>query len=157
MARSIRFLVVFLVTLSLVLISDRHNPFGSTLPRLGAFLSPFEGFWQNAEASKMPAAGTLSIPGLRGQVRVVMDERGIKDVKEGEILVAPTTASPWTPVFSIVKGVVTDHGGILAHAAIVSREYGIPSVVGTHEATHKIKPGMRIRVDGDNCAVWILD
>lgn len=75
MMRSIRFLIVFLVTLSLVLISERHNPFGSALPRLGAFLSPFEGFWQNAEVSEMRTGSTLKIPKLKDQVRVVMDDR----------------------------------------------------------------------------------
>jgi penicillin amidase len=75
MMRSIPFSVAFFVTLSLVLISERHNPLGSSLPRLGAFLSPFEGFWQNAEATKTTAGGTLRIPGLGEPVRVVMDER----------------------------------------------------------------------------------
>jgi phosphohistidine swiveling domain-containing protein len=62
-----------------------------------------------------------------------------------------------TPVFGIIAGAVTDGGDAMTHAAIVSREYGIPSVVRTIEATGKIKTGNRISVDGDNCAVYILD
>jgi len=54
----------------------------------------------------------------------------------------------WNPVFGKVVGVVTDTGGLMAHAAIISREYGLPSVVGTANATKVIKTGDRIRVDG---------
>jgi phosphoenolpyruvate-protein kinase (PTS system EI component) len=53
--------------------------------------------------------------------------------------------------------VVTDGGGYLTHALIVAREFGIPAVVGTQEATTKVKSGDKIRVDGNKCTVYILD
>ena len=101
--------------------------------------------------------GASSIPGVvEGIARVVMTERELGTVQPGEILVAPGTSVPWTPIFGIISAVVTDSGASLAHAAIVAREFGIPAVVGTGEATKKIKTGDRIRVDGTMNAVYIL-
>jgi pyruvate,water dikinase len=101
--------------------------------------------------------GTGSVAGVvEGTARVILSEAEFGQLQLGEILVAPFTHSNWTPLFWLAKGVVTDHGGTLAHAVIVGREYGIPCVIGTLEATQKIKTGDRIRVDGDNCCVYIL-
>jgi pyruvate,water dikinase len=91
-----------------------------------------------------------------GIARVVIGETEMGQVQPGEILVAPLTHVYWTPLFGIVKAVVTDGGGALAHALICGREYGIPVVAGTIEATRKIKTGDRIKVDGNNCCVYIL-
>ena len=66
----------------------------------------------------------------------------------GEILVCPATMPPWTPLFGIAAAVVTDHGGILSHTAIVAREYRIPAVVGTKMGTALIRDGQTITVDG---------
>jgi phosphoenolpyruvate synthase/pyruvate phosphate dikinase len=93
---------------------------------------------------------------VEGTARVIMSEAEFSKLKPGEILVAPFTHSDWTPLFWLAKGVVTDHGGALAHAIIVGREYGLPVCAGCIEATKKIKTGDRIRVDGDNGCVWIL-
>jgi pyruvate,water dikinase len=73
----------------------------------------------------------------------------------GEILVTYATAPPWTPLFAIAGGVVTDAGGPLAHCAVVAREYGIPAVVGTTNATSAIKDGMTISIDGTTGLVTI--
>lgn len=101
--------------------------------------------------------GSGSAPGVvEGVARVVMSEAQLDQVRPGEILIAPATSAGWTPVFGIASGVVTDLGGALFHAVIVGREYGIPAVCGTGEATRKIKTGDRVKVDGDNCAVYIL-
>ena len=101
--------------------------------------------------------GAGSSPGVaEGIARVVMSELELDDVQPGEILVSPTSSAPWTPVFGVVAGAVTDVGGTLFHTVICGREYGIPTVVGTREATRRIKTGDWIRVDGDNCAVYIL-
>jgi pyruvate,water dikinase len=101
--------------------------------------------------------GTASAPGVvEGIARVIIDQDQLREVQPGEILVALGTAAPWTPIFGIISGVVTDGGGALSHAVIVAREYGIPCVAGTIEGTAKIKTGSRIRVDGDNGAVYIL-
>ena len=89
--------------------------------------------------------------------RVVMSPSELDDLEEGEILVAPITSPSWTPVFARIRGAVSDIGGIMCHAAIVSREYGLPAVVGTGTATAAIKTGQRIRVDGNVGVVTILD
>jgi pyruvate,water dikinase len=73
------------------------------------------------------------------------------------ILVCPTTTPAWTPLFAQAKGLVTDIGGALAHGSIVAREYGIPAVMGTGEATQRIREGELIRVDGDSGKVTLVD
>ena len=77
-------------------------------------------------------------------------------VQTGEILVCPLTAPSWSPVFARILAAVSDGGGIMSHAAIVSREYGLPAVVGTGFATQRIKSGQRLRVDGGNGTVTLL-
>src|SRR5689334_14929591 len=93
---------------------------------------------------------------VEGTARVILDVRDIGKLEEGEILVAPVTSPSWTPVFGKVTAAVSDIGGIMSHAAIVAREYGMPAVVGTGSATARIKTGDRVRVDGDNGVVTIL-
>lgn len=101
--------------------------------------------------------GSNSSPGVaEGTARVIFGAEEFHLVQPGEILVAPATAPPWTPLFGVVAGVVGDSGGALSHAVIIGREFGIPAVVGTMEATRKIKTGDRVRVDGNNGCVYIL-
>ena len=69
-------------------------------------------------------------------------------MQQGEILVAPLTAPAWTPLFTRAAGVVTDVGSAASHASIVAREYGIPAVVGTEDATSRLLTGMAVIVDG---------
>jgi phosphohistidine swiveling domain-containing protein len=102
--------------------------------------------------------GLCGCPGeAEGIARVAMYYEDLKQVQPGEILVCPGTNPAWTPFFGIVKAVVTDRGGTLSHAAIIGREYGVPTVVNTFEATAKIKTGQRIRVDANNGAIYILN
>ncbi len=101
--------------------------------------------------------GSNSAAGVaEGVARVVYTPDEFHLVQPGEILVTQSTSPTWTPIFAIVKGVVTDTGGGLTHAVIVGREFGLPVVVGTMEGSRIIKTGDRIRVDGDNCCVYIL-
>ncbi len=101
--------------------------------------------------------GITAAPGVaEGLARVILNYAQLGDVQEGDILVAPATAPSWTPVFGLIKGVVIDRGGILCHAAIVGREYGLPTLVNTFEGTTKIKTGQRIRVDANEGSVYIL-
>ena len=97
---------------------------------------------------------------VEGVARVITDHMGFSEVQPDDILVAPFTTPAWTPLFSKIKGVVTDSGGMLAHAAICAREYGIPSVVGTvtrgARATQVIRTGDRVRVNGTDGVIEIL-
>jgi pyruvate,water dikinase len=92
-----------------------------------------------------------------GQARVITKVEELDQVRAGEILVCPITAPSWAPVFARIAGAVSDIGGIMSHAAIVSREYGLPAVVGTGFGTKRIQTGQRIRVDGDTGVVTLLD
>lgn len=92
-----------------------------------------------------------------GKAKVVMTSEDLDEVEKGDILVAPFTTTSWTTVFPLISGVVTDAGGALSHTAIVSREHNIPGVTNVGEATRKIKTGQRIKVDGKEGAVYILD
>jgi len=80
----------------------------------------------------------------------------IKDMKQGEILVAETTSPEFMVACQKASAIVTDQGGLLSHAAIVSREMGIPCVVATENATRLIKNGDLLEVDGSQGAVRIL-
>jgi pyruvate,water dikinase len=113
--------------------------------------------WAGASNGDGALTGFAGSSGVaEGVARVILDVRDIGKLEEGEILVAPVTSPSWTPVFGKVAAAVSDIGGIMSHAAIVAREYGMPAVVGTGSATARIKTGDRIRVDGDNGVVTIL-
>jgi len=102
--------------------------------------------------------GSPANPGVvEGLARVILSEDHLSEIQPGEILVASETMQSWTPVFGKIKAAITDSGGLLSDAVIVGREYGLPVVVGTIEATKKIKTGQRIRVDGDRGHVYILE
>jgi pyruvate, water dikinase len=102
--------------------------------------------------------GTCGSPGVaEGPARVIMTEDELYLVKEGDILVAASTSPSWTPVFSLIKGVVVDRGASLSHAAIVGREYGIPVVMNVFEGTTKIKSGQQVKIDANLGAVYIMD
>jgi|Deesub1362A_J573_1020465.scaffolds.fasta_scaffold00036_19 pyruvate,water dikinase len=102
--------------------------------------------------------GFAASPGIaEGVARVLNSPEEISKLREGEILVCSCTTPAWTSVFPTVKAVVTDIGGLMSHAAIVSREYGIPAVVGTLTATKTIQSGQKIRVNGDQGIVEILE
>jgi len=84
----------------------------------------------------------------RGRARVIFDLADADRLQEGDVLVCPTTAPPWTPLFALAAAVVTDTGGILSHSAICAREYGIPCVAGTQVGTSQIPDGAMVTVDG---------
>ncbi len=94
---------------------------------------------------------------VEGKAHVLMSVEELADLKEGEILVARTTSPSWAPSFVKIAGCVTDVGGPMCHAAIVCREYGLPTVVGTGKGTQRIKTGDLIRIDGDTGKVTILE
>lgn len=94
---------------------------------------------------------------VEGVARVLRDIEDFGSLQNDDILVCPITHPSWSPVFSKIKGAVSDIGGSMSHMAIVAREYGMPAVVGTGQATQRIVSGQRIRVDGDRGVVTLLD
>jgi pyruvate, water dikinase len=114
--------------------------------------------WQRAgDDDSAELHGVAASPGVvEGPARVILSPTQLNEVQAGEILVCPITAPSWAPVFTKIKAAVSDIGGIMAHAAIVSREYGLPAVVGTGFGTKRIQTGQMVRVDGDTGVVTIL-
>lgn len=83
-----------------------------------------------------------------GAVRIVLGPDDFATFMEGEVLVAKGTAPAWTPLFARAAAIVTDGGSLAAHASLVAREYGIPAVVGTGDATARLRNGQVVTVDG---------
>jgi phosphohistidine swiveling domain-containing protein len=114
--------------------------------------------WASDAEEGSGLTGTAASPGVvEGVARVVRTVREIGDVREGEVLVCSITSPAWAPIFSKITAAVTDIGGVMSHAAIVCREYGMPAVVGTGRATSLIATGQRVRVDGSEGTVTILE
>ena len=91
-----------------------------------------------------------------GVARRVSGPSEFDRIQRGDVLVTESTSEAFNILLPLLGGIVTDNGGLLSHAAIVAREYGIPGVVGTREATQRIADGQRVRVDGDAGEVTVL-
>jgi pyruvate,water dikinase len=133
----------------------RQPPSGSVAPPL---MRRFSG--QGVDLSTEPRlvnGNPASRGTARGRARVIMTLKDAGRLESGDVLVCPSTAPPWTPLFAIAAAVVTDSGGMLSHSAIVAREYAIPCVVGTQVGTQKIPDGATITVDGSQGLVRIED
>jgi pyruvate,water dikinase len=114
--------------------------------------------WARQQDGGRTLTGAAASPGtIEGVARVVRGVKQIGEVREGEILVCGATSPAWAPIFTKIKAAVTDVGGVMSHAAIVCREYGLPAVVGTGRATSTIKTGQTISVDGTAGRVEILE
>ena len=128
------------------------------IPRL--LLSDGRAFYEGmitAEPTENTISGSPVSPGMvEGIVRVVLDPRQA-GLQPGEILVCPGTDPSWTPLFLSAGGLVMEMGGMMTHGAVVAREYGIPAVVGVDRATHRLRDGQRIRVNGSNGRIELLD
>jgi pyruvate,water dikinase len=85
---------------------------------------------------------------VSGPVRILTSPDQVDQLRDGDILVAATTSPDWMPLLRRAAALVTDGGGITCHAAIVSRELGIPAVVSTRTATHVLHDGQQVTVDG---------
>jgi len=121
---------------------------------------------QKAEAEQVGAgervvlvSGLPASPGIAaGKAHVILDVKDIDQFKDGEILITEMTAPDWVPAMKKAKAIITNSGGMTCHAAIVSRELGIPSIVGTASrgkpATEVIKTGDEITVDAKNGVVY---
>ena len=125
---------------------------------------PYLGLWGFPEKFNRPAPtaaaelkGLPASPGIaEGIARHVSSLDEFDQVRMGEILVCQMTNPAWVVLFTKIAGLVTDAGGASSHPAVVSREFGIPAVVGTSIATQRIKTGDRIRVNGSTGVVEVL-
>ena len=94
-------------------------------------------------------AGIAGSPGRhRGPARVIHEEGEFGRLGRGDVLVCPITSPAWSVLFGQAGAIVTDGGGLLAHAAVIAREYGIPAVLATHDGTRRIRDGETVTVDG---------
>ncbi|MEM3323453.1 MAG: pyruvate, water dikinase [Metallosphaera sp.] len=104
---------------------------------------------------KVLVKGLAASPGIAsGKARVLLDVKDAKEFQKGEILVTKMTDPDWVPVMKVASAIVTDEGGITSHAAIVSRELGIPAIVGAKEATKVLETGQEITVDATRGVVY---
>jgi rifampicin phosphotransferase len=128
--------------------------FGITIPEvLGPDGQPLA---ETAPADGTSLAGLAASGGkVTGMARVIMTPREATQLQPGEILVTRATDPGWTPVFSVIGGLVLEVGGQLSHGAIVAREYGLPTVVNVPEATRRIQDGQTITVDGSAGRVYL--
>jgi pyruvate,water dikinase len=114
-------------------------------------------FYRQALPAEDAFMGIGCSPGtVEGIARVVLREEQFDDVRAGDILVCQMTNPAWITVFTKIAGLVTDAGGMLAHPAVLAREFGIPAVVGSSVATQRIRDGDSIRIDGTTGVVEIL-
>jgi len=92
----------------------------------------------------------------QGYARIVLDPAEAPvTLTRSDILIVPFTDVGWTPLFSGIGGIVAETGGQLSHTSIVAREYGLPAVVSVKKATHLVKDGQPITVDGDTGRVYL--
>jgi len=101
--------------------------------------------------------GTGASAGIaRGPARLVLSPQDFARVQQGDVIVCPASNPSWVPVFASAAGLVTNTGGVLSHAAVVAREFGLPAVVGTGNATDRIPEGSTVEIDGTLGVVRIL-
>jgi phosphohistidine swiveling domain-containing protein len=135
-------------------LADGVQPYLGDPPEQRERDSIIEGFYGSAGDG---LSGAGASPGVaEGVARVVVGQSDFTRIQTGDILVTTTTTPAWTPLFPSLAGLVTETGGILSHAAVVAREYGLPAVVGAAGATAAIRDGMRIRIDGSAGTIGIL-
>jgi pyruvate,water dikinase len=109
---------------------------------------------QNEDAVLYGIAASKGV--YEGPARRVSGPSEFGQITKGDVLVTESTTEAFNILLPLLGGIITDNGGLLSHAAIVAREYGIPGVVGTREATGRIANGVLVRVDGDAGEVTVL-
>jgi rifampicin phosphotransferase len=119
---------------------------------LALMFAPHDARGGGAVVRGTPASGGRAT----GTARLVLEPANFDRVQEGDILIARITTPSYNVLLPLLGGVVTDRGGVLSHPAIVSREFGIPGVVGTRDATARIRDGAQVEIDGDAGTVRVL-
>jgi pyruvate,water dikinase len=92
----------------------------------------------------------------RGPARIVLDVDGFARVQPGDIIVCRSSNPSFVPIFSIAAGLITNVGGLLSHAAVVAREFGLPAVVGVADATTRLVDGQDVEIDGTTGAIQVF-
>jgi rifampicin phosphotransferase len=111
-----------------------------------------------AEHDEQVLRGLAASPGIyEGPARLISGPSEFDRIVTGDVLVTQSTTEAFNILLPLLGAIVTDSGGLLSHSAIVAREYGIPGVVGTREATGRIADGVRVRVDGDAGEVTVVE
>jgi pyruvate,water dikinase len=120
----------------------------------------FKGEMSPANTSSGELDQVKGLPGsaglVRGTARVIHSLAEAGKLQPRDVLIAVSTEPPWTPLFATASAIVTDSGGVLSHSAVVAREYRIPAVVGTGNATTTFKDGQLIEVDGNAGIVQVV-
>lgn len=116
----------------------------------------FDGIADDASDATTLVGSPVSPGSAEGVAHVVFDPHA-QQLTPGEILVCRGTDPAWTPLFLAAGGLVMEVGGLMTHGSVVAREYGIPAVVGVHQATTRLRSGQRIRVDGSSGRITLLD
>jgi pyruvate,water dikinase len=116
----------------------------------------YEGIGVLADTDTVISGSPVSPGVAEGIVHIIFDPRGAQ-LAPGEILICPGTDPAWTPLFMAAGGLITEVGGMMTHGSVVAREYGIPAVVGVHQATTRLKDGQRIRIDGTAGKIVVLE
>ncbi|MBU0532157.1 phosphoenolpyruvate synthase [Candidatus Micrarchaeota archaeon] len=110
---------------------------------------------KDVSEAKVILKGLGASPGIgMGKVKIVKTSKETKSMEKGEVLVTEMTTPDFVPAMKKAAAIITDTGGMTSHAAIVSRELGVPCIVGTGEATKKLKDGMEVSVDGSHGLVY---
>ena len=112
-------------------------------------------FAESTEANTLKGTGS-SAGVARGPARVVLTSNEFDRIQPGDIIVCPSSNPSWVPVFTIAGGLVTNTGGVLSHAAVVAREFGLPAVTGVKDATLTIRDGQPLEIDGTAGTVRLL-
>ncbi len=133
----------------------------------GSFVLPPGAYWStddsphpgvSAEGDGKELSGVAACGGqVIAIANILTDLSEFRKLSKGDILVTRQTDPGWGPVFFLIQGLVMERGGMLSHGAILAREFGIPTVVGVHHATTKIKAGKMICVNGDRGIVQLID
>jgi rifampicin phosphotransferase len=144
------------------LIQERKDAFRSyeALRPPRVLTSEGEGISGSYRRDDVPNGALVGLPVSAGTVEgracVILD-MAEADLEPGDILVTAYTDPSWTPLFVAVTGLVTEVGGLMTHGSVIAREYGLPAIVGVEQATRLIRDGQRIRVNGTDGYVEILD
>ncbi len=116
----------------------------------------YEGLGSETDTADVITGSPVSPGVAEGNVHIIFDPSGAQ-LTPGEMLVCPGTDPAWTPLFMAAGGLITEVGGMMTHGSVVAREYGIPAVVGVHQATTRLKNGQRIRIDGTAGKIVVLE